>query len=147
MASYDPEDFYEAERLHQAARDGDTIEMSRLLSAGYSLEMFDYLEMAPLHCAAEEGKLEAVAWLLSHGANVNSNNEPRVGETPLSIAVQRGQVEVVELLLKSGADPDITGWMGLSARWRAHQRTEPSGKVIATLIEKYRPTRQYGSPR
>ena len=141
MAQYEAEDFFEAERLHRAAFDGDIPEMARLVAAGYSLELFDDLEKAPLHYAVENDKLEAVRWLLDQGANINSNNEPKIGETPLCVGAQGSSLQVVEFLLKHGADPDINGWMGLTARIRAHRRKDSVGQSIATLIEKYRPAR------
>jgi ankyrin repeat protein len=141
MSQYDAEDFFEVERLHRAAFDGDIPEMARLVAAGYSLELFDDLEKAPLHYAVENDQLEAVKWLLDHGANINSNNEPKIGETALCIAAQGLSLQVVEFLLKRGADPDINGWMGLTARIRAHRRKDAVGQNIATLIEKYRPAR------
>jgi ankyrin repeat protein len=72
---------------------------------------------------------------------VNANEAEKIGETTLCLAVQRDYPEMVELLLKNGANPDITGWMGLSARLRARRRKDEDGKKIMQLIEIYSPSK------
>lgn len=142
MTNYDPKDSFEAERLHRAAADGDIKEMQRLIEPGYALELFDDLGRAPLHYAVEGQHYNAVEWLIEAGANVNSNDEAYIGETPLCYAAQTDFPELVELLLRHGADPDIGGWMGQSARSRAAQRRDDEGRRISALIERYKPSRQ-----
>jgi ankyrin repeat protein len=131
--------WFEAERLHRAAADGNLEEMARLVDAGAELHAYDDLSWTPLHHAARENRCEAAAWLLAHGADVNANDYDRIGKTPLSEAVQNSHVDMVELLLRHGADPDISGWMGLTARIRAGQRKGADGQYIQTLIAKYVP--------
>lgn len=141
MTAYDPEDFFEVERLHRAAADGDIGEMQRLVNSGYSLELFDDLGRAPLHYAVEGQHYKAVEWLLAAGANVNSHDEEHIGETPLCYAAQSDYPEMVELLLRKGADPDITGWMANTARTRAAKRNDDEGMKISALIEHYKPSK------
>lgn len=141
MTAYDPQDFFEVERLHRAASDGDIGEMQRLVNSGYSLELFDDLGRAPLHCAVEGQHYQAVEWLLAAGANVNSHDEAHIGETPLCYAAQSEYCEIVELLLRKGADPDIRGWMANTARTRAARRNDDEGKKISALIEHYKPSK------
>lgn len=141
MDTCDPEDFFEVERLHRAAEDGDIEEMQRLISCGHSLELFDYLGRAPLHCAVEGHHHKAVEWLIAAGANINSNDEQHIGETPLCYAAKTDHPELVELLLRKGADPDIPGWMGNTARTRASKRKDDTGKKISELIERYKPAK------
>lgn len=57
-----------------------------------------------------------------------------IGETPLALAVQSEHIELVRLLLESGADPDLHGWMGLTARIQACNRTDDVGKVMCALL-------------
>lgn len=140
MTAYDREDFFEIERLHRAAAEGDIQEMQHLVECGYSLEFFDDLGRAPLHYAVEGRHYKAVEWLITAGANVNSNDEEHIGETPLCYAVQSAYPELVELLLRNGADPDITGWMANTARIRAAKRKDDEGKEISALLERYRPS-------
>lgn len=138
MTEHDPEDFFEAERLHRAAADGDVEEMQRLIAGGCSLELFDYLGRAPLHCATEGRHLRAVEWLIAAGANINSHDEQHIGETPLCYAAKKDLSELVELLLRKGADPDIPGWMANTARTRAAKRRDDVGKKISELMERYK---------
>ena len=135
------DDWFEAERLIRAAGEGDVAEMSRLVSSGYDVNLMDDLSRAALHYAATEGQYLAAKWLLEHGAEVNLNDEEMIGETPLCLAAQLDYPEMVELLLQHGADPDISGWMQLTARIRAHRRKDEDGRKIAAMIERYRPSK------
>jgi ankyrin repeat protein len=133
------DDWFEAERFIRAAGEGDIAEMSRLASSGYDANLMDELSRSALHYAATEGQYLAATWLLQHGAEVNLHDEEMIGETALCLAVQLDYPEMVELLLQHGADPDISGWMQLTARIRAHRRKDEDGRKIAALIELYRP--------
>jgi ankyrin repeat protein len=139
MTTYNHGDWYEAERLHRAASDGDIQEIDRLILSGYDVNFFDDMGYAPLHHAVEGKKVEAIEVLLRHGALVNANDDATIGETPLALAVQSEHPGIVNLLLESGADPDITGWMGLTARLRAARRTDVIGREIYTALAKYPP--------
>ena len=141
MTEYDREEFFEVERLHRAASEGNIGEMQRLVNNGYSPELFDDLGRAPLHYAVEGQHCKAVEWLLAAGANVNSHDEEHIGETPLCYATQSDYPELVELLLRKGADPDITGWMANTARIRAGRRKDDEGRKISALIEHYKPSK------
>jgi ankyrin repeat protein len=131
------DDWFEAERLHRAAQDGTISEMAELVTAGYDVNAFDDMSYTPLHCAVGHNRPEAAAWLLDHGADINANEEAKIGETALCLAVQGAPAEIVEMLLKRGADPDIPGWMGLTARMRAQRRNDEPGRKIAALLERY----------
>lgn len=132
------DDWFERERLHRAAADGDQEELRGMLAAGgHALDAFDDLGRTPLHCAVESGHYRAAEWLIQQGASVNAHDEATIGETPLSLAVQSDYPEMVELLLAHGADPDITGWMGNTARMRAQRRKDGDGKAIAALVQRY----------
>lgn len=133
------ENWYELERLHHAADEGDLGEMKRLVAAGYDMAMFDNLGWTPLHHAVNAEHYKAALWLIDHGADVNANDEQSAGETALADAVRKGCPEIVELLLRKGADPDITGGMANTARLRAEWRNDGAGRQIAALIRKYRP--------
>lgn len=138
------DDWFEAERLHRAAAEGDIAEMERLVAVGYDVNVFDDLSFTPLHYAVDAEKYKAAAWLLKCGAKVNAHEEDRIGETALCIGVRGNYPEIVELLLQHGADPDINGWMGLTATIRAHDRKDEEGTKICELIERYRRKRDGG---
>ncbi|MBD8530377.1 MULTISPECIES: ankyrin repeat domain-containing protein [unclassified Massilia] len=136
MTTYNHENWYEAERLHRAASDGDIQETERLILSGYDVNLFDDMGYAPLHYAVEGKQIEAIGVLLRHGALVNANDDATIGETPLALAVQGEHLGIVNLLLEAGADPDITGWMGLTARLRAGRRTDVVGREIYMVLAK-----------
>ncbi|WP_067272842.1 ankyrin repeat domain-containing protein [Mitsuaria sp. 7] len=139
--TYSPDDWFEAERLHRAAHEGDITEMKRLIAQGYDVNLFDDLGNTPLHEAVRADRYRVAEWLLDHGASVNANEAERIGETPLCFAVQRGYPEMVALLLKRGADPDINGWMGLTARIRAQKRADDEGREMSAMMAKVREKR------
>jgi ankyrin repeat protein len=139
MTTYDHEDWYEAERLHRAGRDGNTPEIERLILLGYDVNLFDDMGFTPLHHAVEGGQIEAVRVLLKRGALINANDDTTIGETPLSLAVQGGDLNLARVLLENGADPDINGWMGLTARIRACRRVDQLGKTMCELLATYSP--------
>jgi ankyrin repeat protein len=58
----------------------------------------------PLMAAAGTGDLEAVNWLLDHGASAKARTP--TGFTPLIAAALSGNAEVVAVLLERGADPN-----------------------------------------
>jgi ankyrin repeat protein len=65
------EDWFEAEQLHRAARDGNLSEIARLASEGFDLDAFDDLSRTPLHYAVEEGRYQEAKLLIELGADVN----------------------------------------------------------------------------
>ena len=69
-----------------------------------------------LFAAVEQGSVEVVQALLSHGADVNKSDKH--GKTALFAAAEQGNVEVVQALLSHGADvnkSDSDGWTALFA--------------------------------
>jgi ankyrin repeat protein len=139
MTIHKHEDWYEAERLHRAAEEGNIQEIERLILSGYDINLFDDIGQTPLHRAVLSGQHEAVQVLLRQGADVNANDDATIGETALALAVQGEFSGLVSLLLESGADPDITGWMGLTARDRAARRTDAMGREISQALARYSP--------
>ncbi len=129
------DDWFEAERLHRAAEAGDLDEMERLVKSGFDVNRYDDMSFTPLHAAIVARQLEAAKWLLDHNADVNANEEEKIGETPLCEAVKCDSPELVALLLDYGADPDLPGWMGLTARARAKQKSDGAGHVILELLK------------
>jgi len=78
--------------------------------------------------------IEAVAALISHGADVNARSKS--GETPLMYASSRGNAKVVEALLDAGADKELKATSGI---WKGKTaldiiaRDENKGDVVAIL--------------
>ena len=90
-------------------------------------------QTTPLHTAAACNEIEAVAALISHGADVNAREV--YGETPLMKASYWGYAKVVEALLDAGADKELKAtsgrFEGKTALDFARDRNE--GDVVAIL--------------
>jgi Tfp pilus assembly protein PilP len=89
----------------KAARDGDLRTMEVLLRKGAKVDDQDG-DWNALYGAAHAGKLDAVRWLVAHGARPGI----LVGEyesTPLHAACDKRDIEAVRLLLDAKADVDL----------------------------------------
>uniref|UniRef100_A0A674MUJ9 asparaginase n=1 Tax=Takifugu rubripes TaxID=31033 RepID=A0A674MUJ9_TAKRU len=85
-----------AQSLHISCKEGLLIWLQ-----GSNLCLEDYDGRTPLHVAACEGHLNAVNYLLSHGATVYAKD--RYGDTPLCNAVHYRHRDIVELLRQTRA--------------------------------------------
>ncbi len=103
--------------IHQAAGNGYTEALGLLLAVdcAVALELFDDMSRTPLILAVEKGHIREAQMLLAAGANVDTHDEARIGDTALIEAIQARKLECVELLLRHGANPTLTGWMRLDA--------------------------------
>ena len=96
----------------KAIENHDVKLLSKLLAAGEDPDgsHADTPSWVPLKQAIEEicngGPIEAVAILLSWGANVDGGKEPG-NSTPLIVAAMNRQFEAALLLLAAGADPNV----------------------------------------
>ena len=84
--------------LHDAARNGDTKIVMRLLNEGADVNARNFIGWTPLHFAAWNGHTAAVQLLLAAGADVNA--EDKYGDTPLDYAQQQNHGEWITTLLK-----------------------------------------------
>ncbi len=91
--------------LTEAARDGKTAEIRRLLQQGSGVDEKDGDSYTALILAARSGHLEAVRLLLEKGAWVDLKRSD--GWTALHLAACYGHVEVAKELLRAGASTDI----------------------------------------
>ena len=102
-----------AKRLALTAADGDLKKMKDMVEADPPLAR----DWQPIMDACFEGQVEAVEYLLRHGADPNIKSKSAHHYRPLHRTVEHKQtaprgprhVELVELLLKHGADPDRRG--------------------------------------
>ena len=94
---------------------------------------FFQFQFTPLHRAAIHNKIEAVAALISHGADVNARKA--YGGTPLMMASYCGRAKAVEALLDAGADKELKATSGFLKGKTALDiaRRENKGDVVAIL--------------
>jgi ankyrin repeat protein len=133
---------FELGQLHQAASDGNTDEIKRLLQNGHLdlINAFDELSHTPLMRAAIGGHVEAVKLLIAVGADVNAHDHSRIGNTAINEVAGDGEFEMIEVLLEAGADPIIRGWMNLNALDRARNRSRSPAiyAMLEAAAEKFR---------
>jgi ankyrin repeat protein len=95
-----------------------------LLDRGMKPDDMNGLGMATLHILANEGTIEAAAWLLDRGADIHLRDRD-FESTPLAWAARAGRAEMVRFLLSRGAKtvlPDDEPWAmpGAWASRRGH---------------------------
>jgi len=129
------EDWFQAERLHRAAADGDMALAQSLIKEGVPLNLFDDIGYAPLHYAAKYEDHAMVKLLLDAGADINAREEETNSNTAVSVAASDASPEMVKLLLQRGADPTITGWMGMDANDVARQRRDEAAPRTREVLD------------
>jgi ankyrin repeat protein len=134
MSSSELDTWFDQERLHIAAQDGDKQMVETLLEQGRNPNTFDDLGLTPLHLAAKAGHLEIVKCLVKSGADVNAHDESHIVNTPLGEIAGNCSYEMAKLLLDLGANPTIKGWMQLSALDRAKDRKRNEGRRVYELL-------------
>ncbi|KAJ1679941.1 hypothetical protein EV182_001004 [Spiromyces aspiralis] len=78
----------------------------------YDVTCYDYNGRTPLHCAAREGNVQCMRFLLRQGASVHVLD--RLGHTPLLDAVLSRRIQCVRLLIEADAhfsDAETKDWM------------------------------------
>jgi hypothetical protein len=92
--------------VHEAAAVGDIARLNALLSADPSqVHSLSSDGWTPLHLAAAFGGPDAVAVLLSHGADVHAYSKTAMRNQPLHAALAlSNSIEPIALLLQHGAD-------------------------------------------
>jgi len=125
--------------LHVAAEAGFVDVMQRLMEADgrLALDRFDYISRTSLMCAAQNRDLSGARFLIGAGANVNANDEERIGDSALAVAVKNGNDEMAQLLLDAGGDPLLPGWMMITPLDRAKMLNEPERGRMVGLLERY----------
>lgn len=105
-----------------AASAGDLAALRQAVDADPSLvKATEWGKATLLHDAVQHDQLEAAAYLLSQGADVNALTDDRL--TPLHMAAQNGDVPDIELLLAHHAtiNPvDAKGWTPLDRAVKWH---------------------------
>jgi ankyrin repeat protein len=101
------------EAIHRAAREGDTVNVARMLDEDPRLlsSTRGNDDDTLLHTASYYGgHVDLVRLLLDRGAEINQANANE--DTALHLAAEMGDEEMVSTLLTRGADPSIIGDWG-----------------------------------
>ncbi len=94
------DDWFEHERLHFAAGDGDLAAVQTLVAEGRDVNATDSdLALTPLHYAAAGEHIDVVRFLIANGADVNAIDEATAGDTPLGHAAQECSLAMAKVLL------------------------------------------------
>merc|ERR1719245_2553507 len=88
--------------VHLAAKNGDSLCLSLLVSYGANIESKTLHGWEPLHLAAYHGQIDCVTILLKANADVNCINH--YGQTPLMMAVGQDHTHCTRTLLRWNAD-------------------------------------------
>lgn len=89
-----------------AAREGNVETIRTLLQLGADIEIQTDSGNSALKIACKNNHLALAEFLISKGADINSQSEEK-GTTPLHAAAYRGHLDLVMLLLKHGAKIDL----------------------------------------
>lgn len=96
----------QTDSLHQAAKDGNLEQVTRLIAAGADVNARGNRAQTPLHFAAQKGHEQIARLLIARGADVNANMAD-TSWTPLLEAACHGHTKLVKLLLEKGAKVDV----------------------------------------
>src|SRR5262245_25090088 len=116
------------EALWEAARAGDTTQITAALAKGADVNAKSRYDVTALFFAASSGRLDAVKLLVSRGADVNAQDTFYHG-TATDMALTNGHADVAIFLVQSGAPADgaLTG--GVQFNNEAVVRAAVAGKV------------------
>jgi len=117
-------------RFLQAAYDGDTKEVARLLGEGVALDARDKHELSAPMFASWQGHADVLRLLLARGADIRSGDER--GRTPVLYAATRGHIGIVTILVENGADVNARDKDGMTALLCAKSRKQKD--VVAYLL-------------
>lgn len=113
----------------EAATDGNLQRMQWLHLAGVNVN--PHGACPPLCLAAREGRLNAVRYLLDHGADLNAPDA--AGNTALAEATYYGQIPVMKELLSRGANINALSSTGTPLDIALSQ----SNDLVADLLKHY----------
>lgn len=119
--------------LHQAASEGETIPVARLLADGAEIDAVDVRGYTALHWAVLGGSKPVAQLLLDHGANVDAQDHQ--GNTPLHYAAQ-GHLALASLLLERGAKQNMSNNNGDTPLMLACSESGETGRKLLLLPDR-----------
>jgi len=119
---------FNPEAILEAAEDGDTERVRKLLGKGVDIYIRDGWSGTALMYAARNCHSDVVAVLLDRGAEVNEYS--RLNRTPLMWAASGGCEETVRFLLNRGADASLEDQDGRTALMIATERNHAEAAAL-----------------
>ena len=126
------------EFLLKACQNGDLIGVKQLIKPSYGnqiLAQVNYKGLngwTSLHYAVYYGNQEIAEFLITHGADFDSQTDLKV--SPLIVAVQQGYQKLTELLINMGTDINISDHLDKTAIFYAIQSHEK--KIVEIFLKK-----------
>jgi ankyrin repeat protein len=113
---------------------GDVKTLARMVRAGHQIDARDGFGQTALMRAAHAGWLEAVEWLIDHGADLDHTSKFHL--SALMLAVIGGHPRVARKLVAAGADASIigTGAPGFQGKTAADLANDRGDKRLAAYI-------------
>ncbi|MFC1636823.1 CocE/NonD family hydrolase, partial [Planctomycetota bacterium] len=112
--------------LHQAAADGDIVQVRMFISKGADVNAKDEKRNTPLCYAVKSGNMEIIKLLVEASADVNVGSR-----FPLSMAVEQNNLAMAEYLIAHGSN------VNFSERWTALNAASASTiEMVQLLIAK-----------
>ncbi|MDD9977059.1 MAG: ankyrin repeat domain-containing protein, partial [Boseongicola sp.] len=111
---FDEDIVAEFDRVYQAMTDGELTKLDELKKEIPDLPHGTdrFLERHWLTNAIDAGNLNAVAWVLDHGVEINFHEDD--GISPLGSAIQGENLSIVQLLIDRGADVNLPGTLDVT---------------------------------
>lgn len=113
--------------MQDAAEKGRVDLLEILVSQGdgraFINSFIHYLDWTPLTAAVNANHPHVVRYLIDAGADVNADEPTKIITSAVHQAVIDVRPELVAMLLAAGANPDVPGWMWISARDEAQKST------------------------
>lgn len=118
--------------LHNAAREGNVAELTKLLAQGSSVSTRDKHSRQPLHLSAWAGQLECCQVLVAEGADKGA--AAMDDTTALHFAAQKGHAAIAKFLLNEGASINGKTRKGMTALMFASQ--SGNAELVKLLIKR-----------
>ncbi|OPA74791.1 hypothetical protein BVG16_22670 [Paenibacillus selenitireducens] len=119
------------EAFIQAAENGNTAEVLRLIAAGADVNGRDERGRTPILAATHGNHPDTVKSLLDAGADMNLQDDRQ--DNPFLYAGAEGLIDIVKLMIEAGADPTLTNRFGGTALIPASERGHVD--VVQALLE------------
>jgi len=96
--------------------------------------------IAAMHEAAfRKGAIDAIVWLLQHGADINVRTAETDGDTPLHYAVRGRDLEIIKYLLLKGANIDLSSRSGTPLQLAQELKCES----VQRVLENYKARKEF----